>query len=135
MTCFWDGILSKLTLNQINEVLGKKDETLLVVTQKSFIKLLKTNVTYFIDVRWNNTKISDKLTIELVEWILDYNEENITQGHDCSICDPFLILICQLFKVNIQHTYNGVVVNYRNVRNHEGTILNFSSDSGHFWAS
>src|SRR6185503_4877099 len=119
MTCFWDGILSKLTLNQINEVLGKKDETLLVVTQKSFIKLLKTNVTYFIDVRWNNTKISDKLTIELVEWILDYNEENITQGHDCSICDPFLILICQLFKVNIQHTYNGVVVNYRNVRNHE----------------
>ena len=37
------------------------------------------------------------------------NVKSIRNGYLCSTCDPFLCLVCQLFKLNICHNYNGYI--------------------------
>ncbi len=137
MTCVWLGILAKIKPPEINKVLAKNCEYI-SINEVLLVKLLKENVTMTMDVLWkvNNDKpelISHKQMQENLDWILDYDPNKIREGHFCSICDPFLLLISQLFVVNIIHNYNGVTINYINQRNEAGRTLTFSSNTDHFW--
>ena len=118
MTCFWDGIRSKLNISTDNVTL---------------IRELKNKNQKIKEIYWNsNTEpLTDKQAEENYEHINSFNEHAINDGYDCSCCDPFLILISYLYNINIEHNYNGVVINYIN-HNHSNKI-NFYSDRGHFW--
>lgn len=131
MTCFWKGILSILPLGHINKAL--KINLDIKPCPKDFVILLKNHAIMSIDVKWNNETLTQKLMEENLEWVSNYKVENIYQGHDCSTCDPFLLLISQLFCVDIQHNYNGKYITYTNSKNLNGLILNFMSNTGHFW--
>ena len=60
-----------------------------------------------------------------------YNINGIGGGHLTSTCDSFLLLICQLFKININHKYCKIMITYKNSENVRRTI-NFTSNRGHF---
>jgi hypothetical protein len=132
MTCFWDGIMSKLSLQDINNkiVYGS---TYVNMTHQKIIELLRRNAVKTVDVMWNGEFLREKEMWENLQWIISYDISKIQQGHDCSICDPFLLVICQLFVINIDHVYNGHLIRYSNKFNLSRKTINFSSDSGHFW--
>ena len=115
MTCFWDALRSRLNLNQSN---------------KEFITYLKHSNKEYVIVLWNGESLSKKQMEENYEHVRDFNENSINNGYDCSICDPFLIMVCELYNVNINHNYNGYNMKYTKDNNER--TLDFSSDTGHF---
>lgn len=134
MTCFWNGLLSRLSIRDINKCLnvnlGDKPDP------KTFVNLLKTNITYTPDVKcgeYGDITLSRKALEENFEWISNYNADGVYNGHDCSTCDPFLLLISQLFTIDIFHNYNKSFIKYVNTKNTSGQILVLSSDKGHLW--
>ena len=142
MTCFWDGILSLISIDDINKHLIT-DCTCLSITQKEFISLLKTRASkmdaYEVAIEENgDTKgervrytITPKMKAEHTEWILNYNNDGIYGGHDCSTCDPFLTIITHIFYLQINHTYMGHLIVYKNTKQIL-KVLDFVSDTGHF---
>lgn len=133
MTCFWDGLLSKITIGEINKALSPECQ-FITISREKFIMLLVENCTTTYNVTWNSSFIPEQEMRENMEWIRGYNIRQIIQGHQCSSCDPFLLLICQLFNVNIIHNYNGHIIKYVNIKEiNRKKTLNFESDSGHFW--
>ena len=56
--------------------------------------------------------------------IKDFNENNINQGYDCSSCDPFMILLCELLKININYDYNGNNIQYMIDNSRKLSIIN-----------
>lgn len=116
MTCFWDGIRSKLNINSNNS---------------DFISDLKYKNNKRHEIKWNNIEFTKKQLEENYQHIKDFDEKNISNGYDCSVCDPFLILICDLYNISINHNFNGFIMNYQN-KNASKTV-NFFSNSGHFW--
>ena len=116
MTCFWDGLRQGLNVNSSNE---------------EFISFLKTKNTKKTNVLWNNNSLSDKELEENFIHIEEFNMKSIRNGYDCSTCDPFLILICEVYNINIKHNYNGNIIKYH--RGNNLNTINFSSDLGHFW--
>ena len=125
MTCFWDGLLRNLNQEDFNLLNSKKN-----INNKDFILLLKKNNKLCENVKWQNNFLSKKLLEENYEMIKDFNENNINQGYDCSSCDPFMILLCELFKININYDYNGNNIQYM-IDNSRKTI-NYSSNQSHF---
>jgi len=115
MTCFWDAIRSRLHLN---------------ISNIEFIQYLKNNNKPTHSVLWNGNGFSKKQLEENVEHIRDFNENTIGNGYDCSICDPFLILVCHLYNVSISHNYNGHYMKY--TTENSTRTLDFYSDLGHF---
>ena len=65
-----------------------------------------------------------------MEAIKDYNINGIGNGHLTSICDSFLLLICELFHINILHRYLNITIiySYPNPRK----TFRFKSNRGHF---
>jgi len=115
MTCFWDTLRSRLNINNSNT---------------EFISYLKGKNTKDITVLWNDIKFTEKQLDENYEHIKDFDKNNINNGYDCSICDPFLILICELCNVNIEHNYNSYRMKYFKPNNNK--TIDVRSDLGHF---
>lgn len=142
MTCFWDGILSSISIDDINKHLIS-DCTCLSIHQKEFISLLKLKVPiikqYNVSIEEDGDKIGErsvytitpKMQAEHAEWIINYNNDGIYGGHDCSICDPFLTIITHIFYLQINHSYMGHLIVYKNTRQIL-KVLDFVSDTGHF---
>ena len=127
MTCFWDGILQALDTSDF-QVVGCNNR----LNRRQLIDLLKNKNVEIEDVTWNGKKLTKQEMKEHFQAIKDYNINNINQGHLCSSCDSFLLLICQLFNVNIKHLYMNVNIEYQNEKIQRKT-LNFASNHGHFW--
>ena len=127
MTCFWDGILQTLDTSDF-QVVGCNNR----LNRRQLIDLLKNNNVEIEDVTWNGKKLTKQEIKEHFQAIKDYNINGINQGHLCSCCDSFLLLICQLFNVNIKHLYMNVNIEYQNKKIQRKT-LNFASNRGHFW--
>ena len=127
MTCFWDGILQALDTSDF-QVVGCNNR----LNRRQLIDLLKNNNAEIEDVTWNGKKLTKQEMKEHFIAIKDYNINAINQGHLCSSCDSFLLLICQLFNVNIKHLYMNVNIEYQNEKTQRKT-LNFASNNGHFW--
>jgi hypothetical protein len=133
MACFWNGTLAALNKDHIILALQYKNNR--KPSPSEFVALLQKHVIKTTDVLWNGQILKDQLLIENLNWIKTLNINLINNGHDCSICNPFLLLICQLFKINIIHDYNGTIVNYthRTLENGNIFVLRFKSNKGHFW--
>lgn len=129
MTCFWDGILKSLKKDDMDYVGYKKSKT-----PKDFILFLKKNKKKMNNVLWQNNILRDQELKEHLVWIDEYNIKTITNGHFTSVCDPFLLLICELFCVNIKHHYNKNTIIYNNKQKSRKTLI-FSSNNGHFVCS
>jgi len=129
MTCFWDGILKSLKKDDLDYVGYKKSKT-----PNEFITFLKKNKKKMNNVLWQNNTLRDQELKEHLMWIDEYNIKSIVNGHLTSVCDPFLLLICELFCVNIKHQYNKHTIFYNNKQKSRRTLI-FSSNNGHFVSS
>jgi len=115
MTCFWDSLRKGLNLR---------------VGNGRLIECLKLKNTKTHDVLWNNKKMRKQQMMENFDHVYNFDPRKIGNGYDCSICDPFLVLICEIFEVDVEHNYNGNVMRYSKKNNDK--VLLFTSDTGHF---
>ena len=130
MSCFWDAVLNKLKIEDLNKLnySGKPGP-------KEFADLLKKHNIITENVLWNSQLLTKKQCEENYEHIKDHQSSKINQGYDCSICDPFLILICELFIININHNYLGNKIDYTNKKNvfNNNYTITIQSDKRHMW--
>jgi len=126
MTCFWDGILQALDTTDF-KLVGHNS-----LNCRQLINILKAKNIEIDDVTWNGKKLTKQEIKEHFDAIKTYDINTIKNGHLCSSCDSFLLLICQLFNVTIKHLYMNVNIEYKNEKIQRKT-LNFASNGGHFW--
>ena len=124
MTCFWDSILSSLNKDDF-KLLGEQKKP----NRNTFIKVLKEK-NKITNTLWQGKQLRNQEKKEHFEAIKDYNISGIRNGHLTSICDSFLLLICDLLKINIEHMFLNVNIKY-NIENARKT-LRFKSNKGHF---
>lgn len=127
MTCFWDAIVQSLN-KQDFLLLGEKNFKL---NKISLINFLKKNNKKPQDVLWQNQTLKKQELDEHVEAVKCYNINGIRRGHLTSTCDSFLLLICQLFRININHRYLRNIIQYK-TKHKPRKVLNFRSNRGHF---
>lgn len=131
MTCFWDGLITALGHDAIQKRFNLSKNR---VDAKTFAQLLKNNVVDTKRVLWNNNLLTNKQLSENRRHIEEYDTNSVRQGYLCSTCDPFLLLITELFFVQINHNYDGVKIVYSNAVRRDREI-NVGSNKGHFWAN
>ena len=134
MSCFWKGINNGLVHLQKKPNNGiayqNKQAKDLSIYLKSLNKI-RNDVT----VTVQGHSITEKQRQENFESINTYDVEKYDKGYLCSTCDPFLILLCQNFKCNIDHHYTGILIKYRYCGEQKvdpKTII-FCSNKKHFW--
>ena len=126
MTCFWDGLMKGLNKTDFLNLNYEKSNI------QNLIKLLKNNNKLTKDVLWNGKVISNQKELEEnFIAVKNYNEAKINNGHLCSTGDYMLLLICDLFNVNIYHKYLNKTMKYEKSENKIN--LYFQSNKGHFW--
>lgn len=127
MTCFWTGIMSSLTVDDFNFIdINAKPNI------PDFVKILKNKNSKTLNVSWNNSTLTNQQLEENITHITDFPIDSINGGYFCSTCEPFLLLISELFCINITHNFNGSVIEYVNKNNVRKTCK-YRSDTGHFW--
>jgi hypothetical protein len=131
MTCFWNGIISALSVDRMKLVL--KHSKNVKPTPSEFVQLLKNQNTMTPDVSWNGNTLKKQELDENYEMIKTFDNKSISRGYDCSSCEPFLLLVAELFKISINHNYNKTMIRYVNKTNTSKQQLNFASNKGHFW--
>lgn len=132
MTCFWNG-----NLQALRKIINSDDQQFGFIHKCSpaeFVEYLVKNATKTPNVLWNNEILLETQLFENLEWIQSYNISSINNGHDCSVCDPFLLLIVHLFCVNIHHRFNGHLITYNIIDMDSVPVIHVSSNNGHFWA-
>ena len=127
MTCFWDAIVASLNKDDF-EMFGEKNY---LINKKSVIIFLKSKNAICQNVLWQNKTLKKQELEEHIEAVNCYNINNIGSGHWTATCDSFLLLICQLFNININHRYCDTMISYKNTNGTRRTI-NFKSNKGHF---
>ena len=127
MTCFWDAIISSLNKEDFT-ILGQSNKPSI----KDFIKLLLLKNVKVDNVKWNDKILTQKEIEEHFEAIKSYTIDNITSGHLTSICDSFLLLICQLLRLNIVHYFLKHKILYSNIQKTRKTLV-FGSNKSHFY--
>ena len=124
MTCFWDAIWSSLCVDDYTYLkIQKTSRNGLIASLKKLKKPVDS-------VSWQGSKLKKQEKEEHLEAINVYNSTNINNGHLTSTCDSFLLLLSELFKLNITHNYCGHVIQYT-CENPRKT-LKFTSNRGHF---
>ena len=114
MTCVWNGLIQKLNL---------------LISPNQLCDYVKTNNKITENVVVNDqtlTEIQQKENCERIQ-----NISNINNGYDMSTCDPLLILISELYEVNINHIFNNCNILYKNIKANKN--INVYSNSHHFW--
>lgn len=134
MTCFWEGIINGLSINILEKPHSSKNGNQIYI---KFISYLKKHSREILKAEslltWNSESLTHNYLEDQRQHIQNYNISAIGNGHDCSTCDPFLILIAILFRVTIYHNYNGSLIKYE--RKNAKRTISFSSNIGHFYYS
>lgn len=125
MTCFWTNIILSLNIEDFKLLNFNKKPSII-----KFINTLKTKNKKKNNILWQGQKISQKQLEENFLHIKDFNINTINNGYLCSICDPFLILICELLNINIEHTYLNILIIYKNENSNK--TLKYKSSKSHF---
>tara|TARA_B110000208_G_scaffold118770_1_gene145301 strand:+ start:239 stop:631 length:393 start_codon:yes stop_codon:yes gene_type:complete len=125
MACFWNSIIQSLNSTDLHNLNVKQFRTPL-----SLVLFLKVKNCKTIDVLWNKEPLTDKQLAENIQAVKIYNHTNIYSGYFCSTFEPMLFLISHLFKVNIEHDYNGVHIEYVNYTGDYKWIY-YKSNNGH----
>jgi len=121
MSCFWDSLLQKINKGDLQN----KN----INNPQDLVEYLQKNNVITDNVLWNDESLSTKQMEENKEHISDYDKATMGQGYLCSTCDPFLLLICELFEITIKNNYNGTQITYKNKikNNYIIQILNTTS--------
>ena len=114
MTCFWDSLRSKLNIRSDNI---------------SFISHLQHH-NRETSVLWNDTPLKLMELQENYYHVKKYDTSTIHNGYLCAACDPFLLLISDLYRVQIYNNYNGHVMVY--TPDVIEKVLHFHSSTTHF---
>lgn len=130
MSCVWQGLCHSLKLN---------------MNAQDLFKYCKANNRLVYNVQVNGESLSEQLIKE--NYIRIQEIADIKHGYLCSTCDPLLILIANLFDVDIVHDYNGVIIKYQRYHKKKckhcistgesskfGQTIYVYSNSNHFWA-
>ena len=134
MTCFWDGIMTGLGVNVINRTLGSDFKPMKkwnCSRIEEFILLLKNANQLTKNVTWNGHQLTESECLENFSVVEKFTATDIANGHNTCACDPFLCLVCELFRTNLDFHFNGteIMYQYKDQRKH---VLYFKSDDGHF---
>ena len=127
MSCFWQGILARLTPAE-RERMGP--------TPARLKEWLRANNRPSHRCLWQGELRSEAEIREAEEWIRT-DESRVQDGHDTSTCDPYLCLLVELLAVDVVHAYMGTEIRYTFARGNPAVqvrTLRFRSDRGHFWA-
>ena len=103
MTCFWDGILNRLTEEDFKQFNIKKPKN------KEFVLFLKKHNQQTTHVSWNNESLTKKQLEENFTHVKDFDVNTIGGGYFCSTFEPFLLLVSQLFQVNLFRKGNNLM--------------------------
>lgn len=125
MTCYWDSIISCLTKEDYS-IIGLTNTP----TRDKFIEKLKEK-NKIITALWQGKPLSKKECEEHKEAIRLYNIKGIYNGHLTSTCDTFLLLICDLMNLNIDHKFLNTKIKYSCLGTPRRTLY-FKSNRGHF---
>jgi len=126
MTCYWDSLYSQLDLEDYKFIGANKPNNI-----EDLIRLLKSKNKYVDNITWQKEKLSFNEKKEHYTAVDVYDIKGIKNGHLTSVCDSFLLLVCELFNVSIHHRFLNTLINYDNLKNSR-KILQFSSNGGHF---
>lgn len=129
MTCVWTGLISSIHCEDFHNILGFKEN--MKPNPHEFVNLLKDNSINTNNILWNNEELSKQQLDENFIAVNQLDINTINNGYMCSIFDPFIFLICELFEISIEHNYNGHLMIYKNIKKTKYT-LKFKSDTGHF---
>lgn len=125
MTCFWTSIIKALDSDDLLKLgLIKKP------TVNQLIETLKSLNKKEVSIEWNDEVLSDKQKEENYEHINSYVTKSSRRGYLCSTCDPFLILLCEILEINIQHIFLKHTIHYKGGW---GKTYKFGSNRGHFY--
>ena len=86
--------------------------------------------------------LTESQIVSNFKWIRDFQENDDGDGTMVPFCDPWLCLICQIYRVSIDHTYNcgsahkykvegAGTIQFRNKTKHLHEV-SFQSNTGHF---
>lgn len=125
MTCFWTGIIKNLDKDDFKKLgLGEKpDVHELIHTLKGLNKRENS-------VHWNGNLLTEKQKEENFQHVKDYDPKSAKKGYLCGTCDPFLILLSELLNIDIEHTFLGKLIHYKN--GGQKTYF-FGSNHNHFY--
>ena len=125
MTCYWDSIYQELELEDY-KILGVNKPNNI----EGLIQILKNKNKIMDNVTWQDKYLSKKKKKEHYKAIKEYNIRDIKNGHLTSVCDSFLLLICELLNITIEHRFMNVPIKY--TRNMSRKLIRFTSNTGHF---
>lgn len=137
MTCFWDSLRNALNTEDYDYAGITASEEPKDSRQLAALMLSLNRPCNHVSV--NGTFPTKQQKNEFFKWIKDYNVQKIGDGHWTSTSDPFLILVCQVFKVAVKHFYKGSVKGYSfdtvTIYSHVKyrRVLEFGADAGHFF--
>ena len=124
MSCFWDALIHRLS--EYNRIPRP-------ITPFELANFLKSKNRKTCGVLGQGEQLSKKQMVENFEHIQRFDPRSVNNGYDCSTCDPFLLLVSEVFQVNIQHNYMGHPVKYtRRCTCHTFPTLTFASSRYHF---
>ena len=102
------------------------------VDRKNLLSHIKTNNKKTNTVKWNGEPILEKMQNENYEAVAIINIDN--NGYFCSTCDPLMLIICELYNVSIEHSFNGHNIKYTMTNSKH--LIKLSSNCGHMiWMS
>tara|TARA_B100000686_G_C16634879_1_gene886729 strand:- start:664 stop:1047 length:384 start_codon:yes stop_codon:yes gene_type:complete len=127
MSCFWTTLLNKIKKEDIHEILGLYNPTL-----NDFVDALKSKNCKTENVLWNMEELNNQAKEENIKHIKEYDTHTISNGYLCSTCDPFLLLITELFHIEIIHHYTKSIITYQNNISNNYTIK-IHNNQGHMW--
>ena len=126
MTCYWDSVYSQLDLEDYKFLGVNRPNNI-----EGFIKLLKSKNKYVDNVTWQKEYLSHNEKKEHYTAVDVYNIKVIRDGHLTSVCDSFLLLVCELFNISVEHRFLNTPIKYENLKKSRKTLF-FSSNGGHF---
>lgn len=135
MTCFWNGILSLLDLNELNSVLNRTWRQ--NPHPKKFIKALKKYNVPVSTIKHNGNILRESEVRDNFKTIKSLDPNQCGEGYLCSGCEPVFFLICYLFNYDIEHMIrdglnNDVFIQYTHPSS-KGK-LKFGSSTRHFYS-
>jgi hypothetical protein len=107
MTCVWDSIIRGIPIECFRSYnFAIKPDAM------TFVKFLKNNNKKVSFITVNDQDIKNKEREENYKAVKELNIKTVNQGYFTSSKDPFLILICELFRCSIYHNYRGHLIKY-----------------------
>ena len=128
MTCFWNGLIKAITEPVIQDTLNYNGK----ICPHTFIKLLKGKNKLTKNVLWCGAKVNKILLNENKKAVKELDITQINNGYLCSSCDCFMMLVCELFKCDINHNYNKSNITYK-YKKQSIRIIQVNNNVNHFW--